>query len=426
MEKNKVHLVLIAVTICLGLTVTKGQGPEVSNVQQLVWIQTEDDARTHGILVEAPPEARKRTALLHMHPRGNHGYFLQDPAADAGYTSLSLVARHNTDLVFAIWEDLSLDVAAGVQFLLSRGYSQIVLMGTSSSGPLLSFYQNLAENEDERQRVYGESPPQFPPSQGLILCNPTVGHGSTFVRRLDPSLLDEDDPSKVDPALDMYNPRNWASGNPETLEGIHYSQEFLDRYRKAQSQRMNQLIERAEKKLKDIEQGNGRFIDDDLMVINGIWAQPWYLDLSLGGTTLPMVKADPAVGANGFGERPMRNDKERNRSLAGAAIHSAKSFLSFRSIRSSHPYTGLDVSSSNGVTTYHLSKITIPMLFVIGTADVQVYLADFDENFRSVRDDVDKSAVFIKGANHGLGPTPGHRQQAIETVLDWMAQRFPN
>jgi len=63
---------------------------------------------------------------------------------------------------------------------------------------------------------------------------------------------------------------------------------------------------------------------------------------------------------------------------------------------------------------------------VIGTADVQVYLADFDENFRSIRDDVDKSAVFIKGANHGLGPTPGHRQQAIETVLDWMAQRFPN
>ena len=390
---------------------------------RVLWLKGEDGAWTHGELVEAVSGARKDTALVAMHPRGNHGFFLQGPLAQAGYSSLALVARHNTDLTFAIWEDLPLDLAAGVKYMLAHGYKKVVLMGNSASGPLLTSYQDLAENSDERKKWYGSKIYTFPKADGLILSNPTPGHAVTFLRRLDPAVVDEET-GRRDPTLDMFNPKNWAAGDPQTSQGVRYSPEFLARYRKAQSARLNRLMDTAEKNLKLIEGGKGRFNDDDIMVVKGVYAHPCHLDLSLCGTQDPVVKADPAVGPSGLGERPVRNMVKENSSIREAAIHSYRSFLSFRAIRSTDPYTGLDYSTSNAVTPYHIARVSVPILFLISTGDEQVSLADLDENSAPIKRGVDVSRFFVKGADHGYSK-PEWREKAAKGARAWLEKRYP-
>jgi hypothetical protein len=412
----------VAAILLLGPSTGRLAAQRGNTDARILWLRTEDGAWTHGELLEAPGGQRKETALVAMHPRGNHGFFLQGPLAKAGYSSLALVARHNTDLTFAMWEDLPLDLAAGVKYMLAHGYKKVVLMGNSASGPLLTSYQDLAENADERQKWYKSKSYTFPKAEGLILSNPTPGHAVTFVRRLDPAVVDEET-GRRDPSLDMFNPKNWSAGDPKTFVGVRYSPEFLAKYRKAQSARLNRLMDTAEKKLKLIEAGKGRFNDDDIIVVKGVYAHPCHLDLSLCGTEDPAVKADPAIGPSGLGDRPVRNMVKENSSIREAAIHSYRSFLSFRAIRSTDPYTGLDYSTSNAVTPYHIARVSVPILFLISTGDEQVSLQDLDENTKPIRKGVEVSRFFVKGADHGYSK-PEWKEKAASGAQAWLEKRF--
>src|SRR5687768_5261741 len=48
--------------------------------------------------------------------------------------------------VVTIWEELLLDLAAATLEMRRRGYRYVVLYGHSAGGPLVSHYQNVAEN----------------------------------------------------------------------------------------------------------------------------------------------------------------------------------------------------------------------------------------------------------------------------------------
>jgi len=58
-----------------------------------------------------------------------------------------------------LFEKLPLDVAAGMKYLSGQGYEKTVLVGLSASGPRLSFYQDLAENREERVNGVGSIHP---------------------------------------------------------------------------------------------------------------------------------------------------------------------------------------------------------------------------------------------------------------------------
>lgn len=228
-----------------------------------------------------------------------------------------------------------------------------------------------------------------------------------------------------DPSLDMFNPENWIAGNPKTSEGVRYSPQFLAKYYKAQSVRLNRLIDVVEEKRKIVESGKGRFNDDDMIVVTGTYAKPCYLDVSLCGTTNPALKVDSAYGAAGLGDRPVRNTSKGNLSIREASIHSYRAFLSFRAIRSTDPYTGLDYSTSNAVTPYHIARVSAPILFLISTGDEQVSPADLDENSKPIKKGVDVSRFFVKGANHGY-TKPEWKQVAAKGALAWLDSKFPD
>ena len=54
------------------------------------------------------------------------------------------------------------------------------------------------------------------------------GQAGMVLLSLDPAIVDENDPKKVDPTLDLFNPANGYRKPPEASK---YSEEFLARYR---------------------------------------------------------------------------------------------------------------------------------------------------------------------------------------------------
>jgi fermentation-respiration switch protein FrsA (DUF1100 family) len=119
----------------------------------------------------------------------------------------------------------------------------------------------------------------------------------------------------------------------------------------------------------------------------------------------------------------VRNMAKENSSVREAAIHSYRAFLSFRAIRSTDPYTGLDFSSSNAVTPYHIARVSVPILFLISTGDEQVSLADLDENTAPIKKGVEVSHFFVKGSDHGYSK-PEWRDLAAKGARAWLEKRY--
>ena len=78
----------------------------------------------------------------------------------------------------------------------------------------------------------------------MLLAAHISRHG-TLTEWLDASILDESDPTKRDPELDLYNPDN--PNQPP------YSEEFLARYRQAQIDRNRRITAWVKEKLAELK-----------------------------------------------------------------------------------------------------------------------------------------------------------------------------
>jgi hypothetical protein len=318
--------------------------------------------------------------------------------------------------------------------------SKILLYGGSGGAPLMTFYQNVAQNGPSvcqganKLIPCGNDLAGLPAADGIILRDAHPGTAINTLRSINPSVRRDDKPAAIDPSLDPYNPKNGF--NPSGPS--HYSREFQERYFKAQAARMNRLVDAASARLRAIQTGKYIYNDDDAFVIHksdgGRLAE---MDLSIHpGTVKPhkLLKNDGTIVTEIIKSVRVADSKNPERAKSfheGSKFLTVKSFLGTRAIRASHALDRIDYCSNNNSTPCHLQKITVPIL-ILGMGG-HYFLRDNEIHYE-LSASADKEYVIIEGASHGIRPckvcesTPGQYSNTVKNTFDyvekWINARF--
>ena len=169
-----------------------------------------------------------------------------------GFMVLGINPRSDNNEAAVNWEDIALDVRAGVRFLRAQpGITTVILIGHSGGGPTTSYYQAVAENgpaycqgsnklvECDSTRLAGFTAADK--ADGIIFMDAHPGNTANTLRSLNASVKKEEADSHIDKSLDPFSVRNGFNPNGNSV----YSQSFQYKYFKEQSKRMNDLIKKA-------------------------------------------------------------------------------------------------------------------------------------------------------------------------------------
>ena len=326
--------------------------------------------------------ATERTVLVFMHPIGGGAYLpMVNALARAGHHVIYAGSRfRGTDsnlLMEKVIEDLGKVISDAKTRL---GYSKVVLAGWSGGGSLSLYYQQQAPILD------------MPPADGIMLLAAHISRHGTLTEWLDASILDESDPTRRDPELDLYNPDN--PNQPP------YTQEFLMRYRQAQIDRNRRITKWVKAKLADLE-AQGRADEEFCFVVHGTMADPRWLD--------------PAVDPNDRepGTCYLGDPRIVNSSPIGLAR-----FCSLRSWLSQWSY---DDARGDGVACG--ADVTVPTLVIGNLADDACTPSHTRRLFEAIGHP-DKEMREIAGANHYYSG-PDQREtlkEAVGVITDWLGR----
>jgi hypothetical protein len=385
--------------------------------------------------------------VLSMHPFSNDlGHISGKHLASRGYTVLCAnphtVGTNNSPYLI---EDQAPDVAQAVRYLRTRSeISSVVLLGHSAGGPLMSFYQTVAENGPSigqgAEKIWPCPDRLFdlPPADGVILFDSHGAYGFVTLTYVDPAIVDEDNPTRLDPELDMFSERNGYSS-----DGANYSTEFVKRYVTAQGERHNRLIQRAQDRWTRIQAGGGAYPDDEPFLVHGVSSRIWMPDLRLQERTrraYPLLHADGSITTEiVHSVRRPSGSARASRSYESALVGiSVRQFLCSHALRTTPDYaigedlvSGVDWASSITSTPTNMAGVSVPTVVMPMTGH---YFLVTDEIIYEHAAAKDKEIAFVDGASHG-GTTckdcerfPGEFGHTAETLFNylegWLAKRF--
>ena len=430
--RRLIRFFAVVVTLCIGR--------EATAQTQASYLQLSPTVK--AVLYSPAPDSTARVAVVNMHEDGNR---LADIACTElvkrGFYVLCMNGRSDNNEALDFWNDLPLDVATGIKYLKETvKASKILLYGGSGGAPLMTFYQNVAQNGPSvcqganKLIPCGNELAGLPPADGIVLRDAHPGTAVNTLRSIDPSVQRDDRPERIISSLDPFSPKNGF--NPSGSS--RYSDEFKERYFKAQAARMNRLVDGALAKLRSMEAGKYYYKDDDAYVLHrsevGRLAE---LDLSVHpGTVKPhkLLKNDGTIVTEIIKSVrvPNTDNAERAKSFqAGSKFLTVKSFLGTRAIRARHSLDDIDYCSNNNSTPCHLQKITVPIL-ILGMGG-HYFLRDNEMHYE-VSASSDKEYVVVEGASHGIRPckvcekTPGQYSNTVKNTFDyvqkWINARF--
>jgi hypothetical protein len=345
--------------------------------------------RIYGVLA-APPGAT--TAVVLMHPASNlMNHYLIDPLAERGIAVLALNSRYCGGDSVLIMENVIQDLGAGVRFLRERGFDRVVLIGNSGGASLMAFYQAQAEHLTIADTPAGDpvdlTPDELPPSDGIILLAGHPGRSRLMLNYLDAAVVDEADPDRSDPDLDIYDDRN----------GPPFSPEFVARVRAAQRARSDAITARARRRLAELRSvpGGAR---DEAFVVHRTYADPRFLDLAL----------DPNARKPG-GNRG---------ATARQANLSANNLGRFSTLTSWLSQWSMD-SRADGPA--NLRRTSVPVLQVEYSGDGGVYPSDVALWSEAGGARVENRVLV--GGTHYLAGQPDLLSRVADWVADWSKAR---
>ena len=227
--------------------------------------------------------ARSRTGAIVMHPTSNFmGHYLIAPLAERGIACLGLNSRYVGNDTVLLMERVLQDLGAGVKFMREAlGCERVVLVGNSGGAALAAYYQAEAERFTATTMVDGDPThivaADLPPVDAVALCAAHEGRSHLLARWIDPSVVDEHDGLAVDPALDMYDPANWADGG---AAAPRFAPAFLARFAAAQRGRRDRVEARVRARLAELR-AIAAGPRDEAFIVYRTHADPRCLDLSL-------------------------------------------------------------------------------------------------------------------------------------------------
>jgi pimeloyl-ACP methyl ester carboxylesterase len=203
---------------------------------------------------------------------------------------------------------------------------------------------------------------------------------------MDAAVVDEDDPVASDPALDLFEAKN----------GPPYSEEFVARYRAAQTARNEAITDWAEAELERIRAAGH---SDRPFTVMRTWADPRMVD-----PTLEPTKRQANLCYAGT---PMH----ANRSARGiAAACTLRNWLGMWSLR--HAQTRAEP---------HLALIDCPALVINAEQDTGVFPSDA-QRIHAALASTDKALCSIDTDHYFT--TPGARSEQADTIAKWIAKRW--
>lgn len=389
----------------------------------------------NAALYEPAGDTPPRVGVVVMHRTSNFlSHVSTTELARRGFAVLAINPRSINNEAAVDFERNALDMKAGVQFLRSKaGISKVLLLGHSGGGPASAFYQAVAEHGIgycQGPRKVTECPDSLaglPPVDGIILADAHPGIGINALRSLNPAVRNEQRPDRgYDRRLDPFSTANGYDPKGSST----YSEPFKHRYWKAQSKRMNALIEKAQARVRAVEKGRSHLTDDEpFTVYKGDAARLTEMDLSVHASTAKpqkVLKNDGSVSKEiGKSVRAPQPLKADNATLAdGTMALTARSFLSGRAIRSRDSMEEIEFCSSNNSTRCGLEHASVPLLVM--AMGGYVFVRDNEELYEHAASK-DKDFVLVDGATHGMTPCtecetqPGQYSNATTNTFDYMA-----
>ncbi|HAG93571.1 MAG: alpha/beta hydrolase [Pseudomonadales bacterium] len=344
-----------------------------------------------------PKDKPSDTVILFMHPIGGGAYLpMVSALAKKGCHVIYCNSRYRGTDSALIMEKVVLDMAACVRDAKEKkGYKKVVLAGWSGGGSLSLFYQAQAEHPTITETPAGDPldlvGANLIPADGMMLLAAHISRAGTMTEWMDASILDENDPSRRDPELDLYDPNN--RNQPP------YSAEFVNKYRAAQIARNRKITAWVKQKLEDFRR-DGLTSEEFAFVVHGTMADPRWLDPTI----------DPNDRAPGWCY--LGDPKVVNNGPVGLAR-----FCTLRGWLSQWSY---DDSNANGLTC--AAQISVPTLVIGNTADDACTPSHTHRLYEAVGHD-DKELYEVKGANHYYFGQKDKLDEATGRCVEWLMKK---
>ena len=342
------------------------------------------------------PATPSDTLVIFMHPMGIMHYLpLPRAMAAAGVHCLSAVSRYPNNDSALIMEKVALDLGAWVRHARNRlGYAKVVLGGWSGGGSLSLFYQSQAECPTITHTPAGDlcdlTAAKLIPAEAVMLLAAHVSRSGTLTEWLDPSIIDEADPTRRDPAWNLY-----ADPPPARAP---YPTDWLAEFRSRQIARSRRITAWAEAGLAELRHREGPYAER-AFVVHGTMADPRWLDPTI----------DP-------------NDREPGRCYLGdpRLINDSPGGLArFTTTRSWLSQWGHDRSNADG---HRCGNIAVPVLVIGNSADDACTPSHTQRLFDAVKHD-DKELHSITGATHYYAGQPDKLAEACGVVSGWLGRK---
>jgi pimeloyl-ACP methyl ester carboxylesterase len=390
----------------------------------------------NAILMEpSTPGAKSHIALVYTYPlaslslsspaRNNFNHPSGPQLASRGYRVL-LLNNYNERVGY---ESYVPDISRAIKYLRSQpGVDKVLLLGHSAGGPLVAFYQNIAENGPRAcqgpEKIYpcrGELD-NLPKADGVVMMDSHLGEGFRALTYVDPA-ISESHPRQRNAALDPFDA---ANGYNVAANFANYTDAFVKKFFAAQAARNEKLIAAAQARLSAIEKGQGKYKGDEPFEV----AEICCARLLQGDTRLvshtkathTLLKTDGTTPAQII--KSIRPPMGQDDGVGAYEQYSVRGFLAGQALRTTPEYmmtedsiTGVDWASSSTSAPTNVEGIHVPLLIMTMTCH---YFVVPDEIIFDHVASKDKQIAYVEGASHGFTPCKPEYGDTMKRTFDYV------